>query len=80
MVYRYYPFLIIEQWGVNGRADLGVTFPFAFSKLFVVMPAWASGGGADQPYAWTISTYSTTGFTVYQQGRAIGVFYIAIGM
>lgn len=68
-----------RQWGVNGRADLGVTFPFAFSQLFVVMPVWASGG-TDQAYAWTISTYSTTGFTVYQQGKAIGVLYIAIGM
>ena len=69
----------MKQWGVNGRADLGVTFPLAFSQLFVVMPVWASGG-TDQAYAWTISTYSTTGFTVYQQGNAIGVLYIAMGM
>lgn len=70
---------VIVQWGVAGRADLGVTFPFAFSQLFAVMPVWATGG-TGQAYAWTINTYSTTGFTVYQQGRAIGVFYIAIGM
>lgn len=70
---------VITQWGVNGRADFGVTFPFAFSQLFAVMPVWA-GGGTAQEYAWTISTYSTTGFTVYQQGKSIGVLYIAIGM
>ena len=68
---------LIIQWGINGYANQGVTFPLAFSTLFVVLPVWASGG--TENYAWTISAYSNTGFTVYQKGGAIGVFYIAVG-
>ena len=69
---------INRQWGVYGRADLGVTFPLAFNKLFAVVPVWA-GGGTDQSYAWTIANESSSGFSVYRQGGSIGVYYIAIG-
>ena len=70
---------LIIQWGINSRADQGVIFPLAFNTLFSVVPVWGSGG-TEPAYAWTINKYSGTGFTVYQQGRPIGTFYIAIGM
>lgn len=69
---------LIIQWGVYGRADLGVTFPLAFNQLFAVVPVWA-GGGTDQSYAWTIANESSSGFSVYRQGGSTGVYYIAIG-
>jgi hypothetical protein len=69
---------LIIQWGVYGRADLGVTFPLAFNQLFAVVPAWA-GGGTNQSYTWTVTNESSSGFSVYRQGGNIGVYYIAIG-
>lgn len=68
----------IIQWGVYGRADLGVTFPLAFNQLFAVVPAWV-GGGTDQSYTWTVTNQSSSGFSVYRQGGNIGIYYIAIG-
>ena len=73
------PFVLeYRQWGVHGRADLGVTFPLAFNQLFAVVPVWA-GGGTEQSYAWTVTNESSSGFSVYRQGGKIGVYYIAIG-
>lgn len=80
MVYRYYPFLIIEQWGINKKG--AVSFPIAFTKFSRIV---CFHNGAYFNYAKANTDSPLTGFTLDVKDASSGgtgtdAGWIALGL
>jgi hypothetical protein len=81
MVYRYYPFLIIEQW-VYPKSNNAFSFPIAFTSNWTLIPCSEAPGTGYYAFlevvrngmtGATINTYSGSGQILDHTIRAIAI-------
>ena len=84
--YKMLPGGLIIQWGTTASiptdGSLNITFPIAFPNncaSVVVQQTWGVGGSGTAISGWSISSKTSTGFTVNNDALAQVFYWIAIG-